>query len=277
MDFHTSPSVAHLETAAINAAKQANWPAAIDSNQQILAQLPDDLGALNRLGVAQAQSGQTKEAQDSFKKVLEIDKSNQIAKKHLLRLSHNQNLQLPNLTHHAQFIEEPGRTRVVELHRLASKDTLSKLTVGDYCQLKPKGRYISVETTSGCYIGSLPEDISFNLTKLIRTGNTYSCCVRSVGVTNCTVFLCETHRAAANKYIHSFPASRNSVGNDDLLLDTDDAGLLEQIDAPEAVTTDEIDTTNSLNRTPEEHGFDDAGESAEPDEPEVDNKEDPDN
>ncbi len=243
MDIQTTLSQSELETLAVSAAKNQQWDEAIGYNQQILADSPDDIGAHNRLGVSYAQIKKLSEAKSEFEKVLELDKSNQIAKKHLQKLKSKQSINICSLTTPTQFIEEPGKTKVVELHRLAGRDVLEHLMVGEECQLKPKGRYVSVETLKGCYIGSLPEDVSFTLTKLMRTNNTYACYVRSVSSTACSVFLSETHRSKENEFVHSFPTSRSSAAVEDFYLDGEDTTLLEEIAAPDIVGTDDFEHT----------------------------------
>lgn len=200
---------ANLQLSAINAAKQQDWTAAIEVNQQILESYPADIGALNRLGVAQMQLGKNTAAKTSFNKVLELDRSNTIAKKHLARLKNNQQPAVPTFST-VYFIEEPGKTKIVELHRLAGKTVLDALAVGQLCELKPKSRYISIEV-DGAYIGSLPEDISFRLSKLISTGNTYACYVHSITGNSCSVYLKENHRSEKNQFVHSFPLVKGSL------------------------------------------------------------------
>lgn len=199
----------NLQQLAINAAKQQNWEQAIEANQQILDKQPADIGALNRLGVAQMQSAKTSAAKATFHKVLELDRSNSIAKKHLARLKDNIQAAAPTFSM-VHFIEEPGKTRIVELHRLAGKATLDLLAVGQLCELKPKSRYISVES-QGSYIGSLPEDLSFRLAKLIATGNDYNCFVHAISQNSCSVFIKETLRSEKNQYVHSFPVTKGSL------------------------------------------------------------------
>lgn len=199
----------NLHQSAINAAKQQDWALAMEMNQQILALNPNDIGALNRLGVAQLQLGEIAEASTCFNKVLELDRSNTIAKKHLLRIKNNQVPSVPSFST-VYFIEEPGKTKIAELHRLAGKATLDILTVGQTCELKPKNRYISVES-KGSYIGSLPEDLSFRLSKLIAGGNEYNCYVHTVSANSCSIYLKEAHRSEKNQYIHSFPVVKGNL------------------------------------------------------------------
>jgi tetratricopeptide (TPR) repeat protein len=194
---------------AITAAKNQNWKSAVDLNVAILSQNPSDVGALNRLGIAYLQLGNKSEAKNSFKKVLEIDKANPIAKKNLTRLQ-NSNGTFALTFCKQDFIEEPGKTKTVELHRLAGKNILENLAVGQECELKPKNRYISVES-SGVYLGALPEDISFRLAKLIDTGNRYEACVRSFSANHCSLYIKETYRSPENSDINSFPVTKNNI------------------------------------------------------------------
>lgn len=192
------------------AAKDQQWATAVELNEQLLEHNPNDLGALNRLGIAYAQLGDMSQAKKAFQQVLEIDKANIIAKKNLQRLS-SQTAQLSPSFAAQNFIEEPGKTKTAELHRLAGKNVLEGLAIGQACELKPKNRYISVEIDN-VYVGALPEDISFRLAKLINTGNTYSCCIRSVSANHCSVFIKELTRSKKNAEVNSFPVSKAYFG-----------------------------------------------------------------
>ncbi len=112
-------TLADLQLQAVQAAKNQNWDGAIEHNLTILVDSPTDVGALTRLGVAYAQINKLKEAKKAFTQVLELDKSNQLAKKHLEKMKNNQTISLSSLPANEQFIEEPGKTKTVELHRLA--------------------------------------------------------------------------------------------------------------------------------------------------------------
>ncbi len=199
-----------LELQAIQAAKTQNWQNATDVNSAILQENPSDINALIRLGVAQVQLDQKAKAKENFQKVLEIDKSNTLAKKHLDRLKNHQGISLSVLPNSEQFIEEPGKTKTVELHRLAGKEQLSSIAIGQGCAFKPKNRYISVEVGK-TYVGSLPEDLSYRLTKLITDGNEYECYIRSVSPNSCSVFIKETARSKKNQYVNSFPTNKSAM------------------------------------------------------------------
>ncbi len=219
---------------AIQAAKLQDWAKAIEYNELLVSEDPKDIGALNRLGVAFLQTQHKQKARDTFKKVLEVDRSNSIAKKNLQKISENKTFMVPNFAG-TQFIEEPGKTKTTALHRLAGKQAFAELSIGTQCELKPKNRYISVETNK-TYIGALPEDISFRLTKLISSGNTYTCWIRSIGENACSVFLIETYSTPANRSIPSFPVSRATLNG---ATDIDEMSLLDGDIPMEIVTTDE--------------------------------------
>ncbi len=207
---------ATLVQKAILAAKQGNWEEAVAHNAAVLEIDEKNTGALNRLGVAYQQLGDTKTAKKQFEQVLLIDKTDKIAKKQLDKIKNNVTAISPTFVQQ-HFIEEPGKTKTVELHRLAGKDVLQTIPVGSNCELVIKNRYISVQT-NGKYVGSLPEDLSFRLTKLITTGNTYSCAIRSCDTKNCEVYLREETRSKKNLNIHSFPPNKliNNGSSDDV-------------------------------------------------------------
>jgi len=204
-----------LKSCAISAARRGDWPEALDINQQLLELEPSNVNAMNRIGVAYAQSKQTARAIKAFKQVLSIDRHNLIAKKHLAKLNNHHCLTAPTFNKQ-QFIEEPGKTKVVELHRLAGKNVLQSLSVGSPCELVRKKRYISIEV-NGQYVGALPEDLSFRLCKLISQGNSYCCLVRSVTDSSCSVYLQEIKKSKRNANIHSFPPGKFiAIMNDEI-------------------------------------------------------------
>lgn len=197
-------NLSDLRAKAIAAAKAGDWASAAQINEEIIAINDADLSAYNRLGMAQMQLQLTKPAEATFQRVLELDSTNLIAKKQLDRLKKKESFVPPTFTSDA-FIEEPGKAKLCHLHRLAGKDILAQLSVGQRCQLKPKSRYISVETLDNHYLGSLPDDVSFRLSKLMAGGNTYDVLVHNVDKTDLAVFIKEVTRSKANQNTTSFP------------------------------------------------------------------------
>ncbi|NCS97766.1 MAG: hypothetical protein GW762_04220 [Candidatus Pacebacteria bacterium] len=226
---------AALRLKAIKNAKEGLWETAIETNLSLITIDPKDTNAYNRLGVAYLQLGKTRLATKQFKQSLDLDRNNKIAKKQLERIKNKQTISPAFVSQH--FIEEPGKTKTVELTRLAGKETLDNLSVGKSCKLVIKNRYISI-MVDNAYIGALPEDLSFRLTKLINTGNIYSCAVRSACRKACEVYIREEERSKQNALTHSFPPNKIALSslNDDT--DFDDTLTLEENIPVEIVETD---------------------------------------
>lgn len=193
-----------LQKKSIDSAKKGEWETAVQINQEILEQSPQDIGALNRLGFCYIQLGKKDEAIETYQKVLAVEKVNPIAKKYLDLLKQNINVKRQQANVYEDFVEEPRKTKIVSLDRLAGPNVLSNLSVALPCVLKTKGRYVCVQTDDGEYIGSLPEDISLHLSQLIKTGNEYLCLIMSVSKQDCVVFIKEKAVSEANKHIPSF-------------------------------------------------------------------------
>jgi tetratricopeptide (TPR) repeat protein len=232
-----------LQLQAVKAAKNLDWPSAISINQEIIELDEQNIGAFNRLGVSYLQTKKPRLAKKAFEQALEVDNSNPIAKKHLERIKKKQTTKAP-LFSKEHFIEEPGKTKIVDLHRLASKSVLKDLSVSQTCQLKPKNRYLSVVLDDNTYIGALPDDLSFQLSKLIKRNNTYSCYIYSVTDKKCRVYIKEEERSKDNRNINSFSLTKNqsSIG---AINDVDERFLLEN-DIPVSIVETDKDDVKAL-------------------------------
>jgi hypothetical protein len=225
-----------LESEAINAAKRSDWEAAVAINKSLLESFPSDVNALNRLGFAYLQLQKTRLASQTFQTVLRLEKSNPIAIKQLANIK-AKNITAPEFGSE-NFVEEPSKSKIVTLHRLAGKQVLENLSVGQELSFKLKNRFISVETTDKTYLGSLPEDISLHLSGLINNGNRYQALLHSCSGKHCSVFIKEIYQSPANKDYHSFvsnylPDKDEAVGEDLLLLADD---------VPMSIVDDETET-----------------------------------
>ena len=241
--------LSQLTQQAIEAAKEQNWPSAVELNQLIIDQVPTDLAALNRLGLALLQTKQAEKAKKIFEQVVALDKSNIIAHKHLKRLQ-TSSAPLKSPFANQYFIEEPGKTKIVDLHRLAAKNTLLGLAVGQPCKLIPKNHFISIDTESGVHIGSLPEDISFRLAKLISKGNEYSCVVHSCSEKTCAVLIRETKQSDQNQHCLSFPVNKSALANanqmDDFILEDEVPVLTEEGEVDPTVIETALDRVDDF-------------------------------
>src|ERR671927_419072 len=77
-----------LPEKAIALAMQNRWPEAADVNRKIIELYPNDADAYNRLGKALLEMGKYKDALTTYKKAIELDPNNIIAKKNVERLAH---------------------------------------------------------------------------------------------------------------------------------------------------------------------------------------------
>lgn len=201
---------------AIKSALDRNWKEAVEHNLTILNENPNDIPTLNRLARAYTELAQIDKAKETYSKVIKLDKYNPITTKNLKRLKvkdKNSTIvstvtQTPII--HTNFLEEPGKTKTSQLVRLSEAQMLANLQIGQSVQLEAKKRLVSVLTEDGTYIGSLPDNLSFILGKLIRSGNKYEAIIKSLEKNAVQVFIRETHRSGRFKNIPSFPTSTTS-------------------------------------------------------------------
>lgn len=187
-----------LKTQAIQNALTGDWQQAIECNQQILEENPKDIDTLNRLAFAFASVGNNKEAKNLYQKVLHLDTKNPIAMRNLKRLT-GQNgsngSQSTVILVNNIFIEEPGKTKVVELINIADQKVISPLRSGESVTLSVKRMKIFVLDNNAQYIGMLPDDIGRRMIKFIGGGNQYEGYIKTAGSHKVIIFIKETKRA----------------------------------------------------------------------------------
>lgn len=191
------------QTDAIQAALLGDWAKAIQINQDLLNENPSDIDTLNRLAFAQASQGMTKEAKATYQKVLNLDARNPIATKNLKRLSSLGSGNTPAPMNNI-FIEEPGKTKVVDLINLADSKVLIPLRFGEKLTLSVKRMKIFVSDRNKQYIGSLPDDLGKRLMVFLEGGNQYEAYVKTVDAHRVTVLIKEIVRASQFKNQQSF-------------------------------------------------------------------------
>lgn len=197
---------------AIDCSLNCRWEEAIDLNLEILTNNPDDVPTLNRLAKCYLQLGDKKSAKETYQKVLEQDKYNAVALKNLKIL----NLAVstsPNELVREDFIENPGLTRTSTLVKVAGREVLAKLSCKQILVLKPKVRLISVTTTQGTYIGTLPDDLSLKLKKLLSAGYSYQVCLRSATDNMASIFIREIKRPHKKTALPSFNRAHAKFAN----------------------------------------------------------------
>lgn len=190
-----------------------NWKVVTDLCNKFLLEEPQNIEMLNRLAYAYLALGKAKEAKATYQKVLKIDKLNIIANKNLKRLGEQNSRKITENTYaidSTMFLEEVGKTKVVELINTAPVRLLKDLRVGQPLTLQIKRLKIFVLDASGEFIGMLSDNISKRLIKFIKGGNVYSAYTRAITEKKVMIFIKETKKA--KKYINqpSFLIYENS-------------------------------------------------------------------
>lgn len=188
-----------FKSQAIQTALVGDWENAIALNKSILLEEPNDINTLNRLAFAFMSLGNNKDAKNLYEKVLLLDMQNPIAIRNLKRLDDPSkkriNFQLNNT-----FIEEPGKTKIIELINVADKKIISGLRSGEKLSLCIKRMKIFALDQDNQYIGMLPDDLCRRLIKFIHAGNKYEAYARTVENNKITIFIREIKRV--KRYIN---------------------------------------------------------------------------
>lgn len=192
-----------LKSQAIQTALVGDWPSAIALNEEILKEEPADIATLNRLGFAQMSLGNIKDAKIAYEKVLALDMKNPIALRNIKRLNGTNNRKTGTAIINNLFIEETGKTKIIELVNIADKKILSYLRSGEKITIRIKRNKIFAIDSEDQYIGMLPDDIGRRLIELITGGNLYDAYIWTVDSNKVCTFIREIKRA---KRYHNHPS-----------------------------------------------------------------------
>lgn len=201
----------HQAELAIRAALEGRWKDAVQINQTIVESFPGDVDALNRLGKAMTELGKYNEAKDSYRRALETDPLNSIARKNLARLE-SVKTKVPKKSSSQKlppqmFIEETGKTGNTMLVRPVSK-ALTGLSAGDQVKLrKDKRGNLYVDNMDGDQIGEIEPKLAQRLVKLMDSGNEYVAAISSISEQGVKVFIRESFQHESNIGKLSFPPS----------------------------------------------------------------------
>lgn len=144
---------------------------------------------------------------------------NPIATRNLKRMNGNANIKtaalspvlLSNL-----FIEEPGKTKVIDLMNIAEKKTLTQLRSGERIDLVIKRMKIFVYDSHKQFVGMLPDDLSRRMIKFMEAGNIYEACIKNMDSNKVTIFIREIKRATRLKnqptFLSSIPLDKSRLG-----------------------------------------------------------------
>lgn len=194
-----------LAQLAAQAALYSNWQEAVQINEKILKTNKDNVEALNRLARAMVCMGELTRAQKLYKKALEIDPYNIIARKNFDKISSTSggsakiNGGPKQMAHTVNisglFVSEPGKTKVINLLNLAPPAILAVLSFGEQVTIKPKNHSVAITTNVGTYLGALPDDLAHKLIAFIAGGNEYEAYIKSVSPKSLTIFIREVLRS----------------------------------------------------------------------------------
>lgn len=192
---------------AIKYALQGKWDEAIKLNETILKENPEDIDALNRLSRAHSELGCIKKAISAAKKVLSFSPDNPIALKALSKLSNMNEGECPcgKISSPDDFLEEPGKTKMMYLIHSGDTKVISSLDAGDEVKLDSHSHRLEILTEDGKYVGRLPDDLSARIKMLITCGNEYKVVVKCIDQAGVKVILREVKNVSGTP---SFPAEK---------------------------------------------------------------------
>lgn len=242
MDNSPQPSNFHQQ--AIDAALDSKWEEALKINKKIIKADPENVDALNRQARAYMEFGKAALARKYYSEALKYDPYNPIALKNLKIMKSfkankaNGQVFIPNCNGNGRlspslFLQEPGKTKMVNLSKVAEPQKLSQAFCGMKVGMAIKNRKITIVDLNGNYLGVLPDDVSHHLLRLFKGGNKYELFVKSIRVNSLAVIIKETFRSKKFKNQPSFLENSESAvttniitslngGNDDETEETEE-------------------------------------------------------
>ncbi len=239
-----SPNLLILHQQAIDAALSSNWEDALKINKQIIKVDPQNVDALNRQARAYMEIGKGNLAKKFYSEVLKYDPYNPIAIKNLKIIKSFKPNGIPNTHIPSQnsysrlsaslFLQEPGKTKIVALLKVAEPQKLSQAFCGMQVMMAVKNRKITIVDLSGNYLGVLPDDTSHLILRLTNGGNKYEFFIKSIKVNGLSILIKEVYRSKKFKNQPSFLDNSDSIITSEILPsldqsdDNDEDGLEEE-------------------------------------------------
>lgn len=235
-----SSLTSNLNHQAIAAALESRWVDAVKLNRKIIRVDPQNVDALNRQARAYMELGKFNLAKKYYSEALKFDPYNPIASKNLKiirsfkvnghpQIPNGQNKLFPSL-----FLQEPGKSKLVNLLKVAEPQKLSQAFCGMKVEIVTKNRKIIIIDSKKEYLGVLPDDIAHHLIKLLKGGNKYDFFIKSIRVNGLSVLIKETFRSKRFKNMPSFLESTFSLPSEIItVIDSEDAEAETEEDAQE--------------------------------------------
>src|SRR3989344_904168 len=222
-----TPGSESLSQLAIDAALDCRLMDALKINKKIIKFNSQIVDALARLARVYLEVGRINLAKKYYSEVVKIDPYNPIALKNLKIIKSfksvvptagaaprdndqvsstcNTDRLSPSL-----FLQEPGKTKMVNLLKVAEPQKLSQAFCGMRVEMAVKNRKVTVVDSNGDYLGVLPDDINHHLLRLSKGGNKYEIFIKSIRVNSLSVIIKETFRSKKFKNQPSFLEYSNS-------------------------------------------------------------------
>lgn len=240
----------NLPAHAVAAALAQNWKEAIHLNTAILKTQKDNIEACSRLAYAYLKTGQLPLAKKTYERVLSLDQYNHIALKNLKKLGNLKKKDVVSGSDHhmspLMFLEEPGKTKIVDCIHVAPNQILSTLSPGEEVQLKAKNHCIEIRSSQNTYLAALPDDLSFKLMKLLEAENTYQAIVKGVEKNGLKVLIREMSRGKRFANQPSFTSTTSYIP-------FSKGGTTMGLDVPDMTPTGEdTDLNDSMEEPPPE-------------------------
>lgn len=237
----TSPNLLHLNEQAIDAALNSNWDMALKINKQIIKVDPQNIDALNRQARAYMELGKGNLAKKYYSEALKFDPYNPIAIKNLKIIKSfkpNGLEHIPTINGYSRlspslFLQEPGKTKIVSLLKVAEPQKLSQAFCGMRVEMVIKNRKITIADLNGNYMGVLPDDTSHLMLRLLKGGNKYDLFIKSIKVNGLSILIKETYRSKRFKNQSSFLDNSDSVVNSEIITNLDQSGDDDEDDSSE--------------------------------------------
>lgn len=207
-----NPKSANLSRLAIDAALNCRWEEALKLNKKIIKEDNQNTDALSRLARVYMEMGRLPLARKYYSSVIKIDPYNPIALKNLKiikTIKSNGPVREPHTVSLTKlsaslFLQEPGKTKIVTLLKVAEPQKLSQVYCGMPVEMVSKNRKITIIDNYGNYLGAMPDDISHHLLRLLHGGNKYELFIKSIRVNGLAVLIKETFRSKRFKNQPSF-------------------------------------------------------------------------
>jgi len=208
-----TPGSESLSQLAIDAALDCRWMDALKLNKKIIKFDSQNVDALARLARVYLEVGRINLAKKYYSEVIKIDPYNPIALKNLKIIKSFKSTGPRNGIIHINgasklsatlFLQEPGKSKIVNLLKVAEPQKLSQSYCGMPVEMVIKNRKITIVDAQGNYLGVLPDDISHHLLKLLKGGNKYDLFIKSIKVNGLSILIKETFRSKRFKNQPSF-------------------------------------------------------------------------